>query len=76
MRYTDLFLRLPHFIPYRCGVGHYLLLHRLFFYNHEPVIVASLGFEGFLWGRTESAGKSRQRVKGESPYIVMASDQL
>jgi hypothetical protein len=26
--------------------------------------------------RDESAGKSRQRVKGESPYIVMASDQL
>ena len=28
------------------------------------------------WGQAESAGKSRQRVKGESPYIVMASDQL
>ena len=26
--------------------------------------------------QVESAGKSRQRVKGESPYIVMASDQL
>ncbi|MCM2357894.1 MAG: hypothetical protein NDI77_07075 [Geobacteraceae bacterium] len=32
--------------------------------------------EWFSWGRTESAGKSRQRIKGESPYIVMASDQL
>jgi len=29
-----------------------------------------------LRGRTESAGKSRRRVKGESPYIVKASDQL
>lgn len=27
-------------------------------------------------GQVESAGKSRQRVKGESPYIVKVSDQL
>ncbi len=27
-------------------------------------------------GQVESAGKSRQRVKGASPYIVKDSDQL
>ncbi len=43
---------------------------------HLPRYMTSGIFGVFWWGRTESAGKSRQRIKGESPYIVMASDQL